>query len=129
MIYITESRIMLDKKCRIRYNPCVYEISDINKLQIDTEFDFELIEKMAEVRGLESLIQETEMVEIKSGEGELEYTENKIVNKIIRYAMDKMSDEYGCKPVRGGCNPDRAIVTCDDADGKYILIDFKITEK
>jgi len=55
-LYITESRILLDKECRIGYNPCVFETSGINGLQIDEEFDFELIETMAKVKKLGSLI-------------------------------------------------------------------------
>ena len=55
-LYITESRILLDRKCRIGYNPCVFETNDVNCLQIDREFDFDLIEKMAELRSLDSLI-------------------------------------------------------------------------
>jgi len=52
----TESRILLDRECRIGYNPCVFETKGINGLQIDEEFDFELIETMAKVKKLESLI-------------------------------------------------------------------------
>jgi len=55
-IFITDSRILLDTRCRIGYNPCIYEVSGLNGLQIDTEFDFELIENMAKVRKIESLI-------------------------------------------------------------------------
>ena len=55
-LYITESRILLDRKCRIGYNPCVFETKGINGLQIDEEFDFELIETMAKIRKLENLI-------------------------------------------------------------------------
>lgn len=55
-LYITESRILLDRECRIGYNPCVFETKGINGLQIDEEFDFELIENMAKVKKLESLI-------------------------------------------------------------------------
>lgn len=55
-LYITESRILLDRECRIGYNPCVFETSGINGLQIDEEFDFEFIETMAKIRKLESLI-------------------------------------------------------------------------
>jgi len=54
--YITESRILLDRECRIGYNPCVFENKGINGIQIDEEFDFELIENMAKVKKLESLI-------------------------------------------------------------------------
>jgi N-acylneuraminate cytidylyltransferase len=55
-LYITESRILLDRECRIGYNPCVFETKGINGLQIDEEFDFELIETMVKVKKLESLI-------------------------------------------------------------------------
>jgi len=55
-IYITDSRILLDIECRIGYNPCIFEVSGMNGLQIDTEYDFTLIEKMAEIRGLNNLI-------------------------------------------------------------------------
>lgn len=55
-LYITESRILLDRKCRIGYNPCVFETKGINGLQIDEEFDFELIENMAKTMKLESLV-------------------------------------------------------------------------
>ena len=53
-LYITESRILLDRKCRIGYNPCVFETKGINGLQIEEEFDFELIENMAKVKKLGS---------------------------------------------------------------------------
>jgi N-acylneuraminate cytidylyltransferase len=55
-LYITESRILLDRECRIGYNPCVFETKGINGLQIDEEFDFDLIETMAKVKKLGSLI-------------------------------------------------------------------------
>lgn len=55
-IYIVDSRILLDKRCRIGYNPMVFEISGMNGLQIDTEWDFELIETMAKNRNMESLV-------------------------------------------------------------------------
>lgn len=55
-LYITDTKILLDKKCRIGYNPCVFETKGINGLQIDEEFDFELIETMAKVKKLKSLI-------------------------------------------------------------------------
>lgn len=56
MKIITESRILLDRECRIGYNPCVFETKGINGLQIDEEFDFILIENMAKTMELESLI-------------------------------------------------------------------------
>ena len=55
-IYITDKNILLDKKCRIGYNPYIFEIDGINKLQIDEEFDFQLIENMAKTLELESLV-------------------------------------------------------------------------
>jgi len=55
-LYITESRILLDRECRIGYNPCIFETKGINGLQIDEEFDFELIETMARAKKIESLI-------------------------------------------------------------------------
>ena len=39
-IYLVESNILLDRNCRIGYNPCVYETSGIDTVQIDEEFDF-----------------------------------------------------------------------------------------
>ena len=55
-LYMTSSFILLDTECRIGYNPCVFEVSGINGLQIDTKFDFDLIENMAKAMELESLI-------------------------------------------------------------------------
>ncbi len=55
-IYITDSRILLDTGCRIGYNPCVFETKGMNGIQIDKEFDFEVIEDMAKARKLDSLI-------------------------------------------------------------------------
>jgi CMP-N,N'-diacetyllegionaminic acid synthase len=52
-IYIVDTKILLDKKCRIGYNPCIFEIEGINNIQIDDEFDFELIEKMLKMKKLE----------------------------------------------------------------------------
>ncbi len=55
-LYLTNSKILLDRECRIGYNPCIYETTGLNNLQIDEEFDFKLIENMAKAMGLESLI-------------------------------------------------------------------------
>ncbi len=55
-IYISDSKILLDKECRIGYNPCVFENNGINSLQIDDEYDFLLIENMLKSMGLESPI-------------------------------------------------------------------------
>ena len=55
-VFIIDSKVLLETECRIGKNPCVFEVGHMNSLQIDEEFDFELIEKMAEVKGLRSLI-------------------------------------------------------------------------
>ncbi len=55
-IYITNTDILLDRDCRIGYNPCVFEVDGINSIQIDKEFDFQIIEKLAESMGLETLV-------------------------------------------------------------------------
>jgi len=55
-IYLTDTKVMLKTECRIGKKPCIFETTGINSLQIDTEDDFLLIEKMAEVKGLGSLI-------------------------------------------------------------------------
>ena len=55
-VYITDSKILLDRECRIGYNPCVFEIKGINRIQVDKDFDFELIENMVRALRLESLI-------------------------------------------------------------------------
>lgn len=57
-VYISKVDILLATKCRIGYNPCVFETDGINCLQIDTEFDFMLIEKLSQSLGLNSLIGE-----------------------------------------------------------------------
>ena len=55
-IYITDVNVMLETECRIGSNPYIYETEGINNIQIDEEFDFELIENLAKVKGLTSLI-------------------------------------------------------------------------
>ena len=55
-IYLTDSRILLDTECRIGYNPCIFEVKGMNGLQIDTEYDFMLIENMAKAIKLDRLI-------------------------------------------------------------------------
>jgi CMP-N-acetylneuraminic acid synthetase len=55
-IFMTDVNVLLDTGCRIGYNPCVFEVEGLNGLQIDTKFDFDLIESMAKVKKLESLI-------------------------------------------------------------------------
>jgi len=55
-MYIVDTNVLIDTNCRIGDNPCVFETEGINSLQIDEEFDFELIEQMAKVKGLTTLI-------------------------------------------------------------------------
>jgi len=55
-IYIIDANILLETVCRISDKYMIYETTGINNLQIDTEFDFKLIECMAKVYNLESLI-------------------------------------------------------------------------
>jgi CMP-N-acetylneuraminic acid synthetase len=55
-IYITDTIVMLGTECRIGKFPVIFETTGMNNLQIDEEHDFQLIEKMAEVKGLRSLI-------------------------------------------------------------------------
>lgn len=55
-IYITDKDILLNTECRIGNNPCAFETKEINSLQIDTEFDFELIEKIIQIKKIKSLI-------------------------------------------------------------------------
>ena len=55
-IYIVDKEVLLKTECRIGDNPCVFEVEGINSLQIDEEFDFELIEQMAKIKKLERLI-------------------------------------------------------------------------
>lgn len=55
-IYIMDTNILLQTKCRIGKNPYIFETDKINSLQIDEEFDFNLIENMAKAYNLKSLI-------------------------------------------------------------------------
>ena len=55
-LYIVDREVLMDTECRIGDSPCVLETVGINSLQIDEEFDFELIEQMAKVKGLTTLI-------------------------------------------------------------------------
>jgi len=55
-LYLTDTNTLIDSGCRIGSNPCVFEVKGINSLQIDEEFDFQLIENMAKTMGLKSLI-------------------------------------------------------------------------
>ena len=55
-IFMTDVNVLLNTGCRIGKNPCVFEVEGINSLQIDTEFDFKLIENIAKAYNLKSLI-------------------------------------------------------------------------
>jgi CMP-N-acetylneuraminic acid synthetase len=55
-IYITDKKVLMETGCRIGDNPGVMGIGRLNGLQIDEEFDFELIENMAKTYDLRSLI-------------------------------------------------------------------------
>jgi CMP-N-acetylneuraminic acid synthetase len=59
-VYVMNANILLDKGCRIGYNPCVFETTGINNIQIDEEFDFKLIEEMAKSMGLKTLVDDWE---------------------------------------------------------------------
>lgn len=50
-IYITKMDVLVSKMCRTGDSPFLFETDSYQSLQIDTEEDFQLIEKMAEVRG------------------------------------------------------------------------------
>ena len=49
-IYISDVQMLLESRCRIGSNPCVFEIKDENTLQIDTDFDFKLIEAILSIK-------------------------------------------------------------------------------
>ena len=48
--------VLLKTQCRIGKKPCVFEIDKMNSIDIDSEFDFQLIENMAKANNLTSLI-------------------------------------------------------------------------
>jgi CMP-N,N'-diacetyllegionaminic acid synthase len=50
-VYMMTTDVLSSTLCRIGVNPFLFETSPYQSLQIDTEFDFQLIEKMAECRG------------------------------------------------------------------------------
>ncbi len=55
-IYIIDTKVLISTECRIGNKHCVFPVEKLNSLQIDTEFDFKLIENMAKAHGLKSLI-------------------------------------------------------------------------
>ncbi len=50
-VYIMTLQTLTDSLCRIGTNPFLFETSPYQSLQIDTVFDFQLIEKMSEIYG------------------------------------------------------------------------------
>ncbi len=55
-VYIIDSEVLLKTKCRISKNHIVYETTGVLNLQIDEEYDFDLIRSMCESRGINSLV-------------------------------------------------------------------------
>ena len=51
----------------------------------------------------------------------------KSVERIRSFAVEELSEEFEGK-IQGGINEDRVIITCDDADGKYILVHIIIED-
>ena len=43
-IYVTSVELLQERKNRIGYNPCIYTISEVEGMQIDTPFELEMIE-------------------------------------------------------------------------------------
>jgi len=54
-IYLTDTKVLMNNNCRIGKNPIVFPVDKLNSLQIDTEFDFKLIENMIKSYNLENL--------------------------------------------------------------------------
>lgn len=50
-VYMMSRNTLVNRICRIGYRPVIFETTPFQSLQIDTEFDFKLIEKMAEIYG------------------------------------------------------------------------------
>ena len=46
-VYLTNKNILMSTGCRVGNNPCLYEISDYQALQIDSEFHFDIVEQMS----------------------------------------------------------------------------------
>lgn len=53
-VYIVSTDVLLKTSCRIGNSPCVFEVDELNGLQIDSEFDFLLIEQLLEAKKLSS---------------------------------------------------------------------------
>ena len=54
-LYGVDTKVLLSTNCRIGKNPIVFPVDKLNSLQIDTEFDFKLIENMIKSYNLENL--------------------------------------------------------------------------
>ena len=54
-VYITDKDVLMKTDCRIGKNVCVFPVDKLNSLQIDTEFDFQIIEQMVKINNLKSL--------------------------------------------------------------------------
>jgi CMP-N,N'-diacetyllegionaminic acid synthase len=55
-VFMMDTDVLLKTQCRIGKKPCVFEIDKMNSIDIDSEFDFQLIENMAKANNLTSLI-------------------------------------------------------------------------
>ena len=55
-IYIMDVRMLLETECRIGKNPCIFPVDNLNSIQIDTEFDFDLIENIVKTKKINNLI-------------------------------------------------------------------------
>ena len=53
-IYITSRAILLDKLCRIGSKPALFEISELEGYQIDSDLDFFVIENILKYQQQES---------------------------------------------------------------------------
>lgn len=45
-LYITNTQVLLETQCRIGKNPCVYEISELEAMQIDNPLELQIIDKI-----------------------------------------------------------------------------------
>jgi CMP-N,N'-diacetyllegionaminic acid synthase len=55
-VFMTDTNVLLETGCRIGKNPCIFEVNSLNSLQIDSEFDFCLIENMAKIYNFGNLV-------------------------------------------------------------------------
>lgn len=45
-IYITHIDVLMNTKCRIGSKPCIYQITDVEAMQIDTKFELQIIDRI-----------------------------------------------------------------------------------